>query len=311
MAEPSRLTPPAAETPLREIPGLRKRERTWKDEVRERVAARQRMRSKERDQTDASSAPEMFVEMPPRRTEALAPERPRPRIEIPPLVTQRLPQPEAEPAAAAPPPLAEEPVRGNDPLSDLPLFEPEPEQGPEVEAEAEAPKIVEPFDETGTLVGESDDEEEWELDPAPPARPTSSVERPAQPGERALAALVDASLLGGLYCVVVYFASRAAQTSPGALFPAWPWLAAYLALLGLAYAGCFTGITGQTPGKMWAGLRVVDGAGRAPGVWTATLRAAAALVGMGLAGAGLVPVLVDPARRALHDRLLGTRVVHR
>jgi hypothetical protein len=32
-------------------------------------------------------------------------------------------------------------------------------------------------------------------------------------------------------------------------------------------------------------------------------------VGVLAAGAGLIPMLVDPARRALHDRVLRTRVV--
>jgi len=156
-----------------------------------------------------------------------------------------------------------------------------------------------------------DDDDAWELDLEPPARAREGVERPAGLGDRALAAALDAVLLGALYSVVVYFASRAAQSTPAALTAAWPWLAAYMLLLGLAYAGCFTGFTGQTPGKMWAGLRVVDGSGRAPGVWYAVLRAGAAVVGIAVLGAGLIPIFLDPARRAAHDRLLGTRVVTR
>src|SRR5437867_3020790 len=44
---PSPSSPPAADKPLREIPGLRKRERTWKDEVRERVRHRRQQRGGE------------------------------------------------------------------------------------------------------------------------------------------------------------------------------------------------------------------------------------------------------------------------
>ena len=46
---PQPVTPPARDKQelLREIPGLRKRERTWKDEVRERVRHRRQQRGGE------------------------------------------------------------------------------------------------------------------------------------------------------------------------------------------------------------------------------------------------------------------------
>jgi uncharacterized RDD family membrane protein YckC len=197
-------------------------------------------------------------------------------------------------------------------LGDLPLQSEEPIE--EVDAEElEPPAFVPPRDARPVFEAEADDDDDdaWELDLEPPSRPRESVERPASLGDRALAAVIDGSLLGSLYAVVVYFASRAAQSAPAALAAAWPWLIGYMLLLGLAYAGCFTGLTGQTPGKMWAGIRVVDGSGRAPGVWQAVLRAAVAVVGIAAAGTGLIPVFLDPARRATHDRLLGTRVVTR
>jgi uncharacterized RDD family membrane protein YckC len=62
---------------------------------------------------------------------------------------------------------------------------------------------------------------------------------------------------------------------------------------------------------MITGLRVVDPGGRPPGYVRAVLRAAAGALGTLLGGLGLVPMAFDPARRALHDRLLKTRVVHR
>ena len=116
-------------------------------------------------------------------------------------------------------------------------------------------------------------------------------------------------LLLGMWAVVVYFASRAAQVTLAGLLPSWPYLAGYLAALGLIYAGYFTGTTGQTLGKIALGLRVVDTAGQPPGYLRASLRAAAGAIGVLLAGSGLLTVLMDPARRALHDRLLDTRVV--
>jgi len=150
--------------------------------------------------------------------------------------------------------------------------------------------------------------DEWTLgaEPADAARP---VERPAYSGERARAAALDLALLAVLWAIVVYFAGRAAHVELTGLRPAWPYLAGYLAFLGLTYAGYFTGTTGQTLGKIAVGLRVVDAGGRPPGYLRAFVRAALGSVGVLAAGAGLIPMLVDPARRALHDRVLRTRVV--
>jgi len=54
---------------------------------------------------------------------------------------------------------------------------------------------------------------------------------------------------------------------------------------------------------------VVHASGRPPGYARAFARAALGVLGVALALVGLAPMLVDPARRALHDRLLRTRVV--
>jgi uncharacterized RDD family membrane protein YckC len=120
---------------------------------------------------------------------------------------------------------------------------------------------------------------------------------------------VDAAILAGLYAVVVYFASRAAKTSVVGLEAAWPWLAGYLGFLGLVYAAWFTGMRGQTPGKMMFGLLVLTQAGERPGWGPAVARALTGAVGIALAGLGMLPLFFDPARRAFHDRLLRTRVV--
>jgi uncharacterized RDD family membrane protein YckC len=84
---------------------------------------------------------------------------------------------------------------------------------------------------------------------------------------------------------------------------------AYQGLLALFYAGYFTGTTGQTPGKLMTGLRVVDTSGRPPGYSRAAARALTGLLGIALAGIALLPMAFDPALRALHDRLFQTRVV--
>jgi uncharacterized RDD family membrane protein YckC len=315
VAEPSRV-PPEDGSRLREIPGLRKRERTWKDEVRERVAARKRKRAGARgpDSPELDAASDDTAEHPvpapePRRALQVRPYEP---AVLEPRRVELGPPPSPTPAIRLDPPEAPSAE-----LGDLPL-QPD-EEVEEVDAEELEPTPLSPSAardeplladalEQGDAEGDDDG---WELDLEPPSRPRAGVERPAPLGDRALAAAIDGLLLGSLYAVVVYFASRAAQTAPSALAAAWPWLIGYMLLLGLAYAGCFTGFTGQTPGKMWTGLRVVDGSGRAPGVWHAVLRAAAAIVGIAAGGAGLIPVLLDPARRATHDRLLGTRVVTR
>jgi uncharacterized RDD family membrane protein YckC len=270
--------------PLREIPGLKKRERTWKDEVRERVRQRRRDKGMElplfRDADDVAVPPELPPAAPP----------PAPVLEPQPApyaVTLRM---------AAVEPKAEDPL-------DLPLRPLEPASLDEELARVEAREPA---------AGVSEQAEERDVWALPleeaPAAPRP-VERPARLSERLQAASVDAALLLGLFAVVVYFASRAAQVSVEGLLPAWPYVAGYLAFLGLAYATYFTGTTGQTLGKILGGLRVVDTSGRAPGYPRAALRALLGALGVAAAGLGLLPGVFDPARRALHDRLLRTRVV--
>jgi len=283
--------------PLREIPGLKKRERTWKDEVRERMRDRKRKRGDGDlplfpDGVDAEGGdPE------PASEDAVVTEPPEPVPSRRPLAFMDARPAEIEDEDAdLPLRPAELPLRA--PASTV---TPAPELRLAAAAEptgvrARSPEpTVEPAD-------------EWSLgnEPADAARP---VERPAYSGERARAAALDVALLTVLWAIVVYFAGRAAHVELAGLRPAWPYLAGYLAFLGLTYAGYFTGTTGQTLGKIAVGLRVVDAGGRPPGYLRAFVRAALGSVGVLAAGAGLIPMLVDPARRALHDRVLRTRVV--
>ena len=284
--------------PLREIPGLKKRERTWKDEVRERVRDRKRKRGdgdlplfRDGDDVDVGDEPmgeDPVVSEPP------APAPPRAPLAF--MDTRPVDIEEEEdadlPLRPAELPMRE-PVTASTPAVDLRL-------APAGEPAAARTRTPEP-----PMVEPSD---EWTLgaEPADAARP---VERPAYSGERARAAALDLALLAVLWAIVVYFAGRAAHVELTGLRPAWPYLAGYLAFLGLTYAGYFTGTTGQTLGKIAVGLRVVDAGGRPPGYLRAFVRAAIGSVGVLAAGAGLIPMLVDPARRALHDRVLRTRVV--
>jgi uncharacterized RDD family membrane protein YckC len=271
--------------PLREIPGLKKRERTWKDEVRERMRDRKRRRGdgdlplfRDGDEVDDVGDEEASGGVPP--------------PDDPPATTSRPPIVFADPPARG---LAKPPDLG---LASTPIDiagEPDlPLRAPDLPLRAPAPAVATP--------------DEWTLgaEPTAAARP---VERPAYSGERARAAALDLALLTVLWAIVVYFASRAAHVGLMGLRPAWPYLSGYLAFLGLTYAGYFTGTTGQTLGKIATGLRVVDAGGRPPGYLRAFVRAALGSLGVLAAGAGLIPMLLDPARRALHDRVVKTRVV--
>lgn len=270
--------------PLREIPGLKKKERTWKDDVRDRMRDRKRRRGEGdlplfRDgDADATSDGEVKDE------------EPRPPE---PLV--------ARPAEVA---LGSAPIEMGADEPDLPL-RPAPVMTPAPELRLAGSDDVSP---ARVRAPEPPARDEWTLggEPATVPRP---VERPAYSGERARAAALDLALLTVMWAIVVYFASRAAHVDLMGLRPAWPYLVGYLAFLGLTYAGYFTGTTGQTLGKIATGLRVVDAGGRPPGYLRAFVRAGLGSLGVLAAGTGLIPMLLDPARRALHDRVLKTRVV--
>lgn len=80
-------------------------------------------------------------------------------------------------------------------------------------------------------------------------------------------------------------------------------------LIGLAYFTIFHACGGQTIGKLLLGLRVVDAADGGALPWgRAFLRAVGQLVSALPLAAGFLWVLVDPARRAWHDSLAGSRV---
>jgi uncharacterized RDD family membrane protein YckC len=295
---PEPVTPPARDKqePLREIPGLRKRERTWKDEVRERVRHRRQQRIGGEDLPLFPDTEEPAPAEPPEEPLASVPPEPPPEERYVP--------------GAGPRELGEELPEGMD---DLPLQRLDaPPAEAEDERDARAREPVEEVNRDDEGLDDDDDDDDdggWRLEASPLSAEPRPVERPAQAGERAQAALVDVVLMLGVWAVVVYFASRAARVGLAGLRPSWPYLLGYLALLGLTYAACFTGVTGQTLGKMFKGLRVVNATGRPPGCPRAFLRAALGSLGVVLAFGGIVPMFFDPARRGLHDRLLKTRVV--
>jgi uncharacterized RDD family membrane protein YckC len=324
--DPARATPPprAKAGALREVPALRKREKAengWKDEVRARVQKRKRKAKPE----SADRELPIFGEAESRREPEAPPEswsQPEPAAPVAPR-----PEPLELPVRAPAPP--SEGAERSDLLPDLELSAPEEPragvQAHELDEEAELPlrpagpvkldisepEAYDPLSEEGQSLDEPEREEtgegEWRREDA--ASDPRPVERPAHFTERLEAGAVDTAVLGGLAAIVVYFASRAAHVPLSALLPVWPWLSGYLVLLGLAYAAYFTGTTGQTPGKMLLGLRVVEASGGPPSYPRAFVRAAAGALGSLLAGAFVLPLFFDPARRAFHDRLFRTRVV--
>jgi len=79
----------------------------------------------------------------------------------------------------------------------------------------------------------------------------------------------------------------------------------------VAYYVLFEGLAGWTPGKLVAGIRVIDEAGRPPGLRRSLVRNALRLVD-GLPFLNLIGVLLilaSPERARFGDRVAGTRVV--
>jgi uncharacterized RDD family membrane protein YckC len=344
LAPDSRTLPARSRSEVpRDIPGLRRREKNWQDEVRDRVRKRKKKRGEGSDLPLFDSA-------------ANAPSAQGPLAEAEPVATSSVPEPAPEPTPVvverrewvAPSREERAPVfEGRildrvdplDSLTDLPLRTPEvvapvsASEASDLVREFEAPPegsaeqleraqhrragVVQEIEASSEGSAELAEDDAWSVDapleprlePPPRLVDERPVERPAQALERAQAAAVDVVLLAGLSSVVVYFASRFAHVSIDGLRPSWPYLGAYLGFLALVYAVYFTGTTGQTLGKIVYGLRVVDTAGRPPGYLRAAGRATLGAVGVVLVGLGLVPVLFDPARRAFHDRLLHTRVI--
>jgi uncharacterized RDD family membrane protein YckC len=323
-ADPRFVTPPAKDRvePLRDIPGLRRKEKTWRDEVQERVRSRRNKRALaglplfEQAEADAPGEPSHAGAAPAASEQAEAAAEMAAAAEVPAASPGlRTPEPPAagrlqgEAAERAHAELVT--VRLSDAeLGDLPLNADEAELASRAREDAVLPRATRramPSLDEAALVEEPEAEPEVELPPLESEAPP--LERPAFAVERAQAAAVDAILFGALAVVVVYFTGRAARAPVTALAPSWPGLALYLGMLALFYAVYFTGTTGQTPGKLMLGLRVVGASGRPPSYGRALLRAFVGTLGIALAGSVLVPMAFDPARRTLHDRLFRTRVV--
>ena len=151
--------------------------------------------------------------------------------------------------------------------------------------------------------------EEDERSVAPP--PIVHIEgETGSPRARLAAALVDNAILFGIDLAVVYLTLRMAGLAMGdwTALPLAP-LAAFLLLVKLSYFAAFTAVGGQTIGKMASHLRVVTEQGAPVGGAGAIQRTAVGAISALALGLGFLPALLGSDRRALHDRIAGTRVV--
>ncbi|MDP1569537.1 MAG: RDD family protein [Vicinamibacterales bacterium] len=148
-------------------------------------------------------------------------------------------------------------------------------------------------------------------------RPSVYV-RPGVPAEevdaatgtaRLMAGAIDLVLLAAIDAGVIYLTLQIAGLGADDfdVVPLGP-LVAFLAMLNGGYLVALTAASGQTIGKMAAGIRVVSD-GRGPlDSGRALLRAAASVLSLATLGAGFLPALLKPGGRTLHDRVAGTRV---
>jgi uncharacterized RDD family membrane protein YckC len=134
--------------------------------------------------------------------------------------------------------------------------------------------------------------------------------RPASRGARLLAAGIDLALLAVVDGIVVYLTLALTGLTRQSLsaLPIAP-LAGFLAMLNGGYLIAFVAASGQTPGKMITGLRVMSDDGRRVDIGGAVLRAAGCAVSVLTAGLGYLPAFVTGHGRALQDRIAGTRVI--
>jgi uncharacterized RDD family membrane protein YckC len=150
-------------------------------------------------------------------------------------------------------------------------------------------------------------------EPAPAAVVPASFRR------RAVAFVLDlmiADLLAGLLGTLAAAAGSLAEHGPdpslwaGARQEAVLFAGQAYPLFLFCYFAFFTAYGGRTPGKMVLGLQVVTASGAPLSAGRALGRTACYLLSVLTWGLGFL-LAAGPAKRALHDRLAGTRVVRR
>ncbi|MGH9315156.1 MAG: RDD family protein, partial [Vicinamibacterales bacterium] len=139
---------------------------------------------------------------------------------------------------------------------------------------------------------------------------------PASAPRRLAAGAIDGAIVLATDLGVLYFTLRLCGLGlADALgIPLVPF-AGFLLLLNGGYVAAFTAASGQTIGKMAAGIKVVGVPGSEADARSrvsfgfAALRTVAYLASALPVGLGFVPAFVGRDRRALHDRLAETQVV--
>ena len=129
----------------------------------------------------------------------------------------------------------------------------------------------------------------------------------AGPGRRIGALLYDLLIVVALLIVAtgpVMVSTGGEAVQPGTL-----WYQLYLALVVAAYFAGFWWRRGQTIGMAAWRLHLRSADGRPVTLRQSVVRSAAAVVSWGLAGIGVLWMLVDRERRTWHDMASGTRVV--
>lgn len=227
----------------------------------------------------------------------------------------------ASTGGGVPPPVARDsPPPPTSDAEDLPLFSPRPAGTPLAvrRAGAEVPRarrsttrpvrVEEPVLPLGAdPMARTDAPEPASARAAWPTAPEA-----AGPAARLAAALVDTVLLAGIDAAVYWLTLRVAGLQPtpeGAGTIRLGPMAAFFGVLAFLYLVGFTVGGGQTIGKMLTGIRVTGDDGRAVDLTGAVVRALGCLVSVLTLGVLYIPAFVGGDRRAIHDRLAGTRVV--
>jgi uncharacterized RDD family membrane protein YckC len=133
---------------------------------------------------------------------------------------------------------------------------------------------------------------------------------PASSIRRILATFIDVVLLAAIDLVVIYLTLALVGLTMDeiSVLPALP-LVTFFVLLDGGYLVVFIAASGQTIGKLVTGIRVLREDGRRVTVAGAVVRAAGCAASLLTAGIGYLPAFITVDRRALQDRVAGTRVV--
>jgi uncharacterized RDD family membrane protein YckC len=133
-------------------------------------------------------------------------------------------------------------------------------------------------------------------------------------GSRFMAVLLDTLIQTALY-LVLFIVVAVVLSNPFASTRTWV-IALGILIFFSIYWGYFTIFEvfwkGQTPGKRWAGIRVIKDSGRPINAFEAISRNLVRVVDFlpGMYGVGVVTMMLDGKSRRLGDFVAGTLVVH-